>query len=272
MRPASIAGCARILKATRGQLTVLQFKGGQSNPTYRLNTRGASYVLRRKPFGKLLPSAHAVDREFRVIAALHTQGVPVPRPYALCVDNEVIGSAFYLMSMEEGRVFWNLTLPNQPPRERSLIFTDKIKTLPDINWYLSYNLFRLGGVTQGIAARIKDGTAATARAAESAAQCVPCAGVLELRSKSRRKQKQAAGAISYAQLDAAASRVAHGLDALDIRKGDKVALSCPNLGDSAFWPYRARLPGLSDVAKSGRYDILRKCEASYCSPTSSLPR
>ncbi len=101
-----------------GPLTVSQFKGGQSNPTYRLDTPKRSYVMRRKPFGKLLPSAHAVDREFRVIAALHKQGFPVARAYALCMDDSVIGSAFYIMSMEEGRVFWNPTLPKQPPAER----------------------------------------------------------------------------------------------------------------------------------------------------------
>ena len=74
-----------------GPLTVLQFKGGQSNPTYRLDTPGRSYVLRRKPFGKLLPSAHAVDREFRVISALHGVGFPVAKPYGLCMDDGVIG-------------------------------------------------------------------------------------------------------------------------------------------------------------------------------------
>ena len=77
-----------------GPLTVLQFKGGQSNPTYRLDTPGRSYVMRRKPFGKLLPSAHAVDREFRVIAALGKQNFPVARAYALCTDDSVIGAAF----------------------------------------------------------------------------------------------------------------------------------------------------------------------------------
>src|SRR6202171_6223947 len=75
-----------------GPLTVLKFKGGQSNPTYRLDTPGQSYVLRRKPFGKLLPSAHAVDREFRVISALYKAGFPAARPYALCIDDDVIGS------------------------------------------------------------------------------------------------------------------------------------------------------------------------------------
>src|SRR5829696_10260287 len=90
----------------QGPLSVLQFKGGQSNPTYKLETPARSYVMRRKPFGKLLPSAHAVDREFRVIAALGKQGFPVAKAYALCTDDAVIGAAFYIMSMEEGRVFW----------------------------------------------------------------------------------------------------------------------------------------------------------------------
>ena len=80
-----------------GPLTVLQFKGGQSNPTYRLDTPDRSYVMRRKPFGKLLPSAHAVDREFKVIAALGKQGFPVAKAYALCTDDTVIGAAFYIM-------------------------------------------------------------------------------------------------------------------------------------------------------------------------------
>ncbi len=98
-----------------GPLTVLQFKGGQSNPTYRLDTPARSYVMRRRPFGKLLPSAHAVDREFRVIAALSQQGFPVAKAYALCTDDAVIGAFFYIMSMEEGRVFWDPTLPSQTP-------------------------------------------------------------------------------------------------------------------------------------------------------------
>src|SRR6201987_5420091 len=109
-------------------LPVQQFKGGQSNPTYRLDTPGRSYVMRRKPFGKLLPSAHAVDREFRVISALSKQGFPVARAYALCTDDNVIGSAFYIMSMEEGRVFWDPTLPSQTPEDRHRIFVSKIET------------------------------------------------------------------------------------------------------------------------------------------------
>ena len=312
----------------RGPLTVLQFKGGQSNPTYRLDTPGRCYVMRRKPFGKLLPSAHAVDREFHVIAALGRQDFPVARAYALCTDDTVIGAAFYIMSMEEGRVFWDPTLPSQPPEARRKIFTSKIETLaklhtfdpqaiglgdfgkpgnyfarqvdrwteqyrasetqhipevekliewlprtlpkqervsivhgdyrldnmiihaseprvqavldwelstlgdpmadftyllmqwtmpglvdadlaalnipsmgeaaqiyckvtgtgvPDLNWYFSYNLFRLAGITQGIAGRIRDGTAANARAMESAKRTVPL-------SKDAWKYAQKAGA------------------------------------------------------------------------------
>jgi aminoglycoside phosphotransferase (APT) family kinase protein len=299
----------------KGPLIVLQFKGGQSNPTYRLDTPDRSYVMRRKPFGKLLPSAHAVDREFRVISALSKQnGFPVARAYALCTDDNVIGAAFYIMSMEEGRVFWDPSLPTQTPEARRKIFTSKIETLahlhnfdpetigladfgrpgnyfarqvdrwtkqyrasetqhipevekliewlprslpeqkrvsvvhgdyrldnmifhpteprvkavldwelstlgdpmadftyllmqwtmpglagvdikalnipstdeaaqiycdiagtdvPDLNWYFAYNLFRLAGITQGIAGRIRDGTAANARAMESAKRTVP---------------------------------------------------------------------------------------------------
>jgi len=91
--------------------------------------------MRRKPFGKLLPSAHAVDREFRVIAALGRQGFPVAKAYALCTDDAVIGAAFYIMSMEEGRVFWDPTLPSQPPETRHAIFTSKIETLAKLHTY-----------------------------------------------------------------------------------------------------------------------------------------
>src|SRR6478672_13581713 len=119
----------------QGPLTVLQFKGGQSNPTYRLDTPARSYVMRRKPFGKLLPSAHAVDREFRVIASLGTQGFPVAKAYSLCTDDAVIGAAFYIMSMEEGRVFCVLTLTRQPPEARRRIFTSKIETLAKLHTY-----------------------------------------------------------------------------------------------------------------------------------------
>ncbi|MCP3392298.1 phosphotransferase family protein [Bradyrhizobium sp. CCGB12] len=299
-----------------GPLTILQFQGGQSNPTYRLDSPGRSYVMRRKPFGKLLPSAHAVDREFRVISALGQQGFPVAHAFALCTDDAVIGAAFYIMSMEEGRIYWNPTLPSQPADMRAKIFRSKIETLarlhmfdpdrigladfgkpgnyfvrqidrwtkqyrasetqyipevqkliewlpntipeqklvsivhgdyridniifhakqphvtavldwelstlgdpisdftyllmqwirpgladadlkalnipsmdeaaqiycaytgselPDLNWYFAYNLFRLVGMTQGIAARIRDGTAASTKATEVARRTVPLA-------------------------------------------------------------------------------------------------
>ncbi len=112
-----------------GPLTVRQFKGGQSNPTYELVTPAAAYVLRRKPAGVLLPSAHAVDREFRVISALHAQGFPVARPHALCTDDDVIGSMFYVMDKVEGRVFWDLKLPSLTPAERRAIYEAQTDTL-----------------------------------------------------------------------------------------------------------------------------------------------
>lgn len=112
-----------------GPLTVRQFNGGQSNPTYELITPSASYVLRRKPPGPLLKSAHAVDREFRVISALFAQGYPVPRPHFLCVDETVIGSTFYVMEKVEGRVLWDLKLPGMQPTERRAIFDAQIDAL-----------------------------------------------------------------------------------------------------------------------------------------------
>ena len=90
----------------RGSLDVAQFKGGQSNPTYRIEAGGTRYVVRRKPPGQLLPSAHAVDREYRVLTALQGTGVPVPRTYALCTDESVLGTWFYVMECVEGRVLW----------------------------------------------------------------------------------------------------------------------------------------------------------------------
>jgi len=100
-----------------------QFKGGQSNPTYRLTAAdGKKYVLRRKPPGKLLPSAHAVDREYRVISALHPVGFPVARPLVLCEDESVIGTAFYVMDCVEGRVLWDQSLPGMSKAERFAIW------------------------------------------------------------------------------------------------------------------------------------------------------
>ena len=91
--------------------------------------------MRRKPFGKLLPSAHAVDREYKVITALGKQGFPVAKTYGLCTDDAVIGAMFYIMYMVEGRVFWDQTLPSQTPDERRPIFTSKIETLAKLHIY-----------------------------------------------------------------------------------------------------------------------------------------
>lgn len=106
----------------RGPLSVKQFKGGQSNPTYLLETPARRYVLRRKPPGKLLPSAHAVDREFRVISALHAQGFPAAEPVLYCADENVAGTAFYVMGFVEGRVFWEPQMPDSNPAERAAIY------------------------------------------------------------------------------------------------------------------------------------------------------
>jgi len=111
------------IEGFRGPLTVRQFRGGQSNPTYYLEAGGREYVLRRKPPGKLLPSAHAVDREYRVLAALaaHTT-VPVPKPYLLCEDEAVIGTIFYVMDCVHGRIFRDANLGNATPAERRAIY------------------------------------------------------------------------------------------------------------------------------------------------------
>jgi len=105
-----------------GTVAVSQFKGGQSNPTYKIEAGGEAYVLRRKPPGKLLPSAHAVDREYRVISALGQTDVPVPKTFGLCEDPDVLGTPFYIMSFAEGRIFWSPQLPDLATSERGEIF------------------------------------------------------------------------------------------------------------------------------------------------------
>lgn len=105
-----------------GPLAVEQFKGGQSNPTYKLVTPGKAYVLRRKPPGELLPGAHAVDREAKVLSALGRAGFPVAHVFGLCTDDSVIGTWFYVMDMVEGRVFWDATLPEVPLESRAAYF------------------------------------------------------------------------------------------------------------------------------------------------------
>ena len=107
-----------------------QFKGGQSNPTYRITAAdGRRFVLRRKPPGKLLPSAHAVDREYRVIRALHPTGFPVARPHVLCEDESVIGTAFYVMDHVEGRVLWDPALPGMTRAERARIWDEQNRVI-----------------------------------------------------------------------------------------------------------------------------------------------
>ncbi len=112
----------------RGPLTVWQFRGGQSNPTYYMTSPNREYVLRRKPPGKLLPSAHAVDREYRVITGLQNSGVPVPTTYALCEDPEVIGTAFFVMEYVHGRVMPDPRLPDETPDVRAAIY-DSMNTV-----------------------------------------------------------------------------------------------------------------------------------------------
>jgi hypothetical protein len=116
-----------------GPLEVRQFKGGQSNPTYQLVTPNKKYVMRRKPPGKLLPSAHAVDREYKVITALGTTGFPVPRTYCLCEDESIVGTMFYIMDMMDGRILWDPQLPDIPREGRRPIFEAKVKTLADLH-------------------------------------------------------------------------------------------------------------------------------------------
>jgi aminoglycoside phosphotransferase (APT) family kinase protein len=117
----------------RGPVVATKFPTGQSNPTYLIKTPAKSYVLRRKPPGKLLKSAHAVDREFRVLSALHSVGFPVPHPLALCEDDAVIGSAFYLMEHVEGRIFWDPALPDLPRENRHAIFEAMSAGLADLH-------------------------------------------------------------------------------------------------------------------------------------------
>ena len=116
-------------------LTVRQFKGGQSNPTYLLETPARQFVLRRKPPGKLLPSAHAVDREFRVIRALHSKGFPVAPPVTYCADESVAGTPFYVMGFVAGRVFWNPEMPGSNPGERASIYDAMAGTVAQLHRY-----------------------------------------------------------------------------------------------------------------------------------------
>jgi aminoglycoside phosphotransferase (APT) family kinase protein len=118
-----------------GPAVVSQFKGGQSNPTYLIETPLRRYVLRRKPPGKLLPSAHAVDREYRVISALAAQDFPVPQPVVYCADESVAGTAFFVMSHVEGRVFWEPQMPASDPAERAQVYDAMNATLARLHTF-----------------------------------------------------------------------------------------------------------------------------------------
>lgn len=118
-----------------GPLEVELFKGGQSNPTYLLATPRRRYVLRRKPPGKLLPSAHAVDREYRILSALHPQGFPVPEPLLLCEDESVAGTMFYVMRFADGRVFWDLPMPSSDRAERTAVYDAMNATLARLHGF-----------------------------------------------------------------------------------------------------------------------------------------
>src|ERR1700689_628860 len=123
------AWMAEHIEGFRGPISVRQFAGGQSNPTFLVESAQHRYVLRRRPPGKLLPSAHAVDREFRVIQALAHTEVPVARAYALCEDPAVIGTAFYVMDYVEGRIFWDAALPEVEGRERRAVYDEMTRVL-----------------------------------------------------------------------------------------------------------------------------------------------
>jgi aminoglycoside phosphotransferase (APT) family kinase protein len=137
-----------------GPLSVRQFKGGQSNPTFWLGAGGRAYVLRKKPPGKLLPSAHAVEREHRVMHALRDSAVPVPRVLGLCEDASVIGTPFFVMEHVEGRIFWNLQLPGLDESERGAIYQELVRVLALLH-AVDYRALGLGdfGKAEGYVAR-----------------------------------------------------------------------------------------------------------------------
>ena len=112
---------------------VVQFKGGQSNPTYKISSTNQVFVLRRKPPGILLPSAHAVDREYKVITALQNTKVPVPKTYGLCEDADIIGTPFFVMDFLDGTVYWDLLLSEKSPQERMEIYANKNKVIAELH-------------------------------------------------------------------------------------------------------------------------------------------
>ncbi len=131
---AALQAWFRVNLPDAGQVAAVEkFAGGQSNPTYRIVTAAGDYVLRRKPFGELLASAHAVDREFALLSALQPTGYPVPRPLTLCEDESVIGSMFYVMTLVQGRTFWDGALPDLTPGARRITYTAMIAALAQLH-------------------------------------------------------------------------------------------------------------------------------------------
>ena len=124
---------SKSIQPFEGSISAEKFSGGQSNPTYRISFGDTELVLRRKPFGDLLPSAHAIEREHRVLSALHPAGMAVPRPYALCTDESVIGATFYIMELVEGRTFWDGALPELPTEERAPVYSSMIDALASLH-------------------------------------------------------------------------------------------------------------------------------------------
>lgn len=124
---------AQHINGFEGPLSAEKFAGGQSNPTYLLNTPKAKYVLRRKPPGKLLKGAHAVDREFKVLSALYPTPLPVAQTRHLCIDDSVIGSMFYVMEFMQGRILWDPTLPEVSKQERTAIYNEMNRVLSELH-------------------------------------------------------------------------------------------------------------------------------------------
>ena len=116
-----------------GPVSIVPLTGGQSNPTWRVESSGATYVLRQKPLGPVLPSAHAVDREFRVLDALRASAVPVPRVHALCEDPAIMGSMFYVMDHVPGRVLFDPRLPGMTPQDRAATYASMNRTAAAIH-------------------------------------------------------------------------------------------------------------------------------------------
>jgi aminoglycoside phosphotransferase (APT) family kinase protein len=135
----------RHVEGFAGDLAVEQFKGGQSNPTFKLTANGQSYVLRTKPApaAKLLPSAHAIDREFRVMDALNKAGFPTAKQYALCIDESVIGRAFYIMEFVAGRVLWDQSLPGMSKEQRAEIYDEMNRVIAQLHT-INYAAIGLG--------------------------------------------------------------------------------------------------------------------------------